>query len=180
MPNHLFRRIAATTALVLFTSAALPRPAAAEPFPNLSVSGLDGGYVALSDLKGQVVLLNFWATWCGPCRMELPVIQKLYDKYNGRGLTVLSLNTDASPVPVKPFLEKMKLSLPVYRISQEDQARLGVSSIPTSFLVDASGNMIRAQPGYYPNFEQDWTKLIEDEIAKRKPKAKSPAKGSGR
>ena len=64
-------------------------------FPDLEFAGADGGSVKLSQLKGTSFLLNVWATWCGPCRMELPVVQKMYDTYSDRNLVVLAVNIDA-------------------------------------------------------------------------------------
>jgi len=163
-------------AILLFFATALPlRLAAAGPdgrvFPSLLIKGLDGGFVQVADFKGQTVLINFWATWCGPCRMELPAIQRIYERYNGRGLVVLSVNTDTDRTRVKPFLQKLNLSLPVYSVEPEEQARLGVSSIPTTFVVDPSGKIAKTESGYYPQLESDYAALIEKLL--EKPKQKS-------
>src|SRR6266568_2883852 len=72
------------------------------PFPALEFAGAEGGAVRLSQLKGNVVLLNVWATWCGPCRMELPIVQRLYDKYSDRNFVVLAINIDADRKNIEP------------------------------------------------------------------------------
>ena len=87
-------------------AAAAAVAAAQEPpivFPDLEFAGADGGSVRLSQLKGNVILLNVWATWCGPCRMELPVVQKMYDKYSDRNFVVLAVNIDADRKRDRPF-----------------------------------------------------------------------------
>ena len=71
------------------------RPAQPPPFPDLEFVGEEGGAVRLSELKGNVVLLNVWATWCGPCKLELPIVQKMYDTYSDRNFVVVSVNVDA-------------------------------------------------------------------------------------
>jgi thiol-disulfide isomerase/thioredoxin len=153
----------------------LPAFGGAESFPGLSLTGMDGGFVSVSDFKGQPVLINFWATWCGPCRMELPAIQRLYDRFNARGLVVLSISTDARRESIRPFLEKMKISLPVYLGSLEDQQRLGIASIPTTFLVDGQGEIVSRQAGYSGQFEAQMGAAIERLL----PGSRSGSPGAG-
>ncbi len=73
-------------------------------FPDLEFVGSEGGSVRLSELKGNVVLLNVWATWCGPCKKELPIVQRMYDTYSDRNFVVLAVNVDADRKRVQPFL----------------------------------------------------------------------------
>ena len=94
----------------------------AEVFPDLEFAGEEGGTVRLSQLKGNVVLLNVWATWCGPCKMELPIVQRMYDRYSDRNFVVLAVNVDADRKRVEPFLKRFNISLPVYSAAPEDVA----------------------------------------------------------
>ena len=98
--------------------------AAQEPrtFPDLEFAGADGGGVRLSQLKGNVVLLNVWATWCGPCRLELPIVQRFYDQYSDRNFVVVAVNIDAERRRIAPFLKRYNISLPVYYATPEDAA----------------------------------------------------------
>ena len=95
-----------------------PTPSQAGPqigklAPDFQLPDLDGQSVSLSDLRGKPVLLNFWATWCGPCRNEMPYIQAVYDEWSVRGLVVLAVDIDESPSQVQEFMESNRLSFPV-------------------------------------------------------------------
>ena len=81
--------------------------------PDFALAALDGSTIALSDLEGQVILINFWATWCPPCREEMPAIQQLYDQYQDRGFTVLAINQGQEAAQVATFAEEMGLTFPV-------------------------------------------------------------------
>jgi thiol-disulfide isomerase/thioredoxin len=150
----------------------LPLPAQQEnpsPFPDLELAGADGGAVRLSQLKGNVVLLNVWATWCGPCRMELPVVQRLYDKYSDRNFVVLAVNVDADRQRVEPFMKRYNISLPIYFAAPEDAGQMTAMGIPTTFLLSSERKMLDQQVGYSPQVEDHWKLLIEKHSRPRKP-----------
>ena len=101
---------------------------------------LDGSPVRLSDYRGQIVLLNFWATWCGPCRREMPTLQAAYERYRDRGFTVLAVNYAETPGQIQPFLDSLNVHLPV--VLDEDtrlQQQFGIVGYPTSIFIDADG-----------------------------------------
>ena len=118
--------------------------------PDFALGNLDAETVRLSDFAGRVRLLNFWATWCGPCRLEMPHLQDLYETYRERGLTVIGISIDqGSTSAVREFVRKMGVTYPVVigdRQVREDYGR--VSAIPTSFLVDRNGRVRRFFVGY--------------------------------
>jgi peroxiredoxin len=108
--------------------------------PDLSLETLDGKMVRLADLRGQVVLLNFWATWCAPCRAEMPEIQSAYDANRARGFEVLAINLQERPEEIRPFLAELGLSFPVLLdrdgvVSRQYLAR----ALPASYLIDREG-----------------------------------------
>jgi len=138
-------------------------------FPDLELAGADGGAVRLSQLKGNVVLLNVWATWCGPCRMELPIVQKMYDKYSDRNFVVLAVNIDADRRRVEPFMKRYNISLPIYFAAPEDAGQMTALGIPTTFLLSSERKIIDSQVGYTPEVEEHWKQLIEKHSKPRKP-----------
>ena len=131
---------------------ALPVGPAASDF---SLDSLDGSVVRLSDNEGRVILINFWATWCMPCLYELPHIQKLYDRYREKGLTVLAVSTDFDRARVGPFIQEYGYTFPVLFADPGIQADYAVRSIPTTFLVDRKGRLRFMQTGYGPDTETE-------------------------
>jgi len=117
-----------------------------EPAPNFHLRDLNGHSVALSDLRGKVVLLNFWATWCGPCRVEMPAMEELYRTFSRNDFEILAVSTDAQGVSVtRPFQQENHLTFPIlhdadYRVG----LTYGARSLPMTFMVDRQG-IIRHQ-----------------------------------
>jgi len=142
---------------------------ASSAFPDLEFAGADGSAVRLSELKGNVVLLNVWATWCGPCRMELPIVQKMYDRYSDRNFVVLAVNIDADRRRIEPFLKKYNLSLPVYYAAPEEASAMTAMGIPSTFILGPDRALIDRAVGYSPDVEEHWKQVIEKHLKVRKP-----------
>ena len=112
-----------------------------EPAPNFRLRDLNGQMVSLSDLRGKVVLLNFWATWCGPCRVEMPAMEELYRTFSRNDFEILAVSTDAQGVSVtRPFQQENHLTFPIlhdadYRVG----LTYGARSLPMTFMVDRQG-----------------------------------------
>ena len=99
--------------------------------------------LSLGALKGKVVFLNFWATWCGPCRSEMPSMESLYGRYKEKGLEILAVNTRESREQVLAFVKENGLSFPVaLDIDGKVSDSYGVQAIPTSFIIDREGKII--------------------------------------
>ena len=137
-------------------------------FPDLEFAGAEGGTVRLSQLKGNVVLLNVWATWCGPCRMELPIVQRMYDKYSDRNFVVLAVNVDANRKNIEPFMKRYNISLPVYYAAPEDAGQMTSMGIPSTFIIGPDRTLLNRNVGYSPEIEEKWTKIIEKRLKARK------------
>jgi len=155
-------------ALVLAGCAAAVLAEDNRTFPDLEFAGADGGAVRLSQLKGNVVLLNVWATWCGPCRLELPIVQRFYDQYSDRNFVVVAVNIDADRARIAPFLKRYNISLPVYYASPEDAGQMTAAGIPSTFLIGADRTLIQNWVGYSADTETNWKQLIEKHLKARK------------
>jgi thiol-disulfide isomerase/thioredoxin len=142
---------------------------AASAFPDFELAGADGSAIRLSQLKGNVVLLNVWATWCGPCRLELPVVQKMYDRYSDRNFVVLAVNIDADRRRIEPFLKRYNLSLPVYYAAPEEAGAMTAMGIPSTFILGPDRSLIDRAVGYSPDVEDRWKQVIERHL--KTPKA---------
>lgn len=128
-------------------------PAAAS---ELTLTNLAGGQTSLSDFRGSWVLLTFWATWCGPCRSEMPTLQALHEKRGGHGLTIVGVSVDNSRVPVDPYVEKMGLTFPMLWDGRGTAATAyRASSIPLTYLIDPQGKVVAISRG-----ARDWGELI--------------------
>jgi peroxiredoxin len=117
-----------------------------EPAPNFQLRDLNGHLITLSDLRGKVVLLNFWATWCGPCRVEMPAMEQLYRMFQRKDFEILAVSTDAQGAAItRPFQQENRLTFPIlhdpdYRVG----LTYGARSLPMTFLIDRQG-IIRHQ-----------------------------------
>lgn len=125
--------------------------AQAKPAPlDLSFKDMSGKDVRLSDYKGKIIFLNFWATWCGPCKLEIPHFIELQEKYRDKGVVFLGLSVDDPVEKLKPFADKYKINYPVLVGLGEDdkQEAFGpVYGIPTTFIIDRRGNICRQHQG---------------------------------
>jgi cytochrome c biogenesis protein CcmG/thiol:disulfide interchange protein DsbE len=117
-----------------------PAPQVGFAAPDFTLETQDGGTISLADLRGQVVLVNFWATWCPPCRAEMPDIQQVYDRYREQGFTVLAVNQQEGEAQVAPFADQMGLTFPILMDRDGSvSARYRVNGLPSTFFVDRDG-----------------------------------------
>ncbi len=108
--------------------------------PDFQLSDLDGQSVSLSDFRGQPVLVNFWATWCGPCRYEMPFLQRIHEEQAVNGLVVLGVNLGESPDEVREFMGEFGLSFTTLLDSRQEVGLMyNVRAIPTTLLIDGNG-----------------------------------------
>ena len=133
------------------------------PAPDFQLPNLDGKTVSLSDLRGKPVLLNFWASWCRPCRDEMPHIQQVYEEWSDKGLVVLAINLGESSSKVKEFVQSYGLPFPVLLDTKGDIAqKYNVRGlIPTTFFIDKNGIIQVKKIGAFPNKAAIETKLGE-------------------
>jgi len=117
--------------------------------PEIALKDLSGKLVQVADLKGKVVLVDFWASWCGPCREELPVLDGLYKKYRERGLVIIGVGLDRDSDKLAKFLRAMPLSFPVVHDPAGSVAdKYGPPKMPSSYLIDKRGLIRHVHSGY--------------------------------
>lgn len=159
-------KIIASTAAIIFVIFGIfmigTTSVSAQEAPDFTLTDIEGKQITLSDYKGKVILLDFWATWCGPCKMEIPSFIQLQNDYKD-DIVVLGVSLDqGGPSAVVPFAEKMNINYPiVYGNGTVVQAYGGVRGIPTTFVIDQDFNIHRKYVGYQDHqvFENDILEL---------------------
>ena len=126
-----------------------PPRLASFPAPDFTLPTLSGAPIRLSNLRGKVVLINFWVTWCGPCRVEMSTLDALYQQYKDRGLEVLAVNLDTAPIAkIQAFVGEAGVSLRVGLDPSSSTARTyRVLGLPTTYLIDRAGNVVVCEVG---------------------------------
>lgn len=126
--------------------------------PDFELTNSEGETVRLSSFEDKVIILNFWATWCGPCRMEIPGFVDLYKKYNEKGLEIIGVSVDQSGWnAVKPFIKNYKVNYPILMFNNQVIMDYGgIRGIPTTFIINRKGEIVEKIVGLRPDayFEQ--------------------------
>ena len=147
-----------------FEALQLFRPKRQTTAPDFSVPGLHASSIRLRDFKSQVILLNFWATWCPPCREEMPSMERLYRRFKSRGFTILALSIDSrGEEVVAPFVKSFGLTFPIGldpRMTVAGEYRM--AGLPTSILIDRRGAMAAVAAG-----ARDWDSAAADQVIER-------------
>jgi cytochrome c biogenesis protein CcmG, thiol:disulfide interchange protein DsbE len=152
-----------TTASRGATAAATTGIEVGNTLPEFAAKNLDGTPFTIASKRDKVVLLNLWATWCGPCRFEIPELQRMHDAYSARGFEVIGVSVDADGADVvKPFAEEQKIRYPLVLDQQEKlPAILQASVLPTSVLLDRNGTIVWKKVGAIFENDQELKQAIE-------------------
>ena len=144
------KRIVLCFTIVLGLAGSLPaaeRLQSGDPFPELGAFKLEGRLPA--DLKGKVVLIDFWASWCSPCKASFPVLNELHQRYGDQGLVIVAVNVDTEPPLMERFLKTTPAQFVVVRdVNQELVKAVKVASMPTSFILDRTGRVRHVHNGF--------------------------------
>ncbi len=131
--------------------------------PDFTLPSLDGPNLRLQEQRGHVVMINFWATWCGPCRVEMPHLSRLYEKYRGSGFTVLAVNIDEDPHKAASLAKQLGMKFPVLLDREKKVSRLyDLSTMPSTVLVDRDGRVRYVHRGYRDGYEETYDKQIRE------------------
>ena len=134
-----------------------------KPAPDFALRSMHGPSMRLSEHLGEVVVINFWATWCGPCRQEMPLLDALYGKYKQAGLVLLSVNIDEQVEPAIEMAQTLKVSYPVLFDARKEVSRaFEVSAMPVTVLVDRAGVVRYVSEGYKPGYEKRYTDKLRE------------------
>lgn len=142
-----------------------------KPAPDFTLKNLEGQQVSLANQKGNVVVIDFWATWCPPCRASLPHLQEVSDnkEYSDEGLKVYAVNLREKPETIKTFMKNNKLSFPVLLDDGTVADKYGVEGIPTTAIVGRDGKVTNVFVGYGPGSAEKLEQAIEKALAEPKP-----------
>ena len=147
----------AALACTLPVSATTPEPMA----PDFTLPARSGGAVHLNDLKGQVVMINFWASWCGPCRQEMPLLEQMHKRYSALGFTLVGVNVDADSKDAVEWLSKTPVSFPVlFDRESKVSAMYDVKAMPSTVFIDRQGNVRALHKGYKAGDEGEYLNQI--------------------
>ncbi len=135
--------------------------------PNFELKDLSGNTVRLDSYKGHPVLLDFWATWCGPCQLSIPMVQEFYSHHKDEGLVVLGLNLDDEPSGVYGFVKKFKMTYPVLLAgSSSVSSDYEVEGIPHFVFIDPQGRVLRVYQGFAPDIVGSWEEDLKTALKK--------------
>jgi peroxiredoxin len=129
--------------------------------PDFTLRSVGGANLRLQEQRGQVVLVNFWATWCGPCRQEMPHLNRLYDKYRSSGFVLLGVNIDDDPRAAADLATKLGLRFPVLLDTDKKVSRVyDMSAMPATLLIDRDGRVRHIHRGYREGFERTYEEQV--------------------
>ena len=140
-------------------------PAAASnsmgPAPDFALPARGGKQVSLDAFKGQVVMINFWATWCGPCRQEMPLLEGIYRKYKPMGFTMIGVNVEPDSAEAAKWLKATPVTFPILFDTKSEVSKLyAVQSMPSTVIIDRKGNLRWLHRGYKAGDENEYLNQI--------------------
>ena len=150
-------------ALWLLAGGALASVAPKSPAPDFTLKSSEGRNLRLAEQRGQVVLVNFWASWCGPCKVEMPHLNRLFDKYRSAGFVLLGVNVDEDPKLATGIATKLGLHFPVLYDADKSVSRLyDLQSMPATVLIDRDGRVRYLHRGYKDGMETAYEQQIRE------------------
>ena len=156
------QKLALAILITIATTSLAQAASVSGPAPNFTLKSLDGKNLNLSEMRGDVVLINFWASWCGPCRLEMPLLNALHNKYAPLGFTVLGVNVEENSDDARGFLFNFPVDFPVLLDNKNKVSKqYNVIAMPTTVVVDRDGNMRFLHQGYKSGDEREYRKMVK-------------------
>jgi peroxiredoxin len=163
--TRITRSARAFVGAVLAACAILPASAIAPATtaPDFTLRSVSGPNLRMQEQRGRVVLVNFWATWCAPCRKEMPHLNRLYEKYRASGFVLLGVNVDDDTSKAAAVAEQLGLKFPVLLDSEKKASKLyDLNAMPSTVLVDRDGRVRYVHRGYLDGYEDTYDKQIRE------------------
>lgn len=133
--------------------------------PDFTLKNLEGTNLRLEEYRGQVVLINFWASWCGPCRQEMPLLERIHQRYQDAGFAVLGVNVEGEAAAARKITDKTKVTFPVLiDAGQKVSEEYNVEAMPSTVLVDRDGVVRYIHRGYKPGDEVKYLEVVKSLI----------------
>jgi peroxiredoxin len=132
------------------------------PAPDFTLKSRTGENIKLSELRGEVVMINFWASWCAPCRQEMPLLEVLYEKYGDLGFVLLGINVEEDSTKADELLKEIPVTFPVLYDNKNEVTKLyNVVAMPSTVIIDRDGKMRFLHRGYLPGYEEEYAKQVK-------------------
>lgn len=165
MTTSFLRRVITIALLAVALPLAASSALNGKQAPDFSLESFSGETISLASQKGDVVMINFWATWCGPCRQEMPILDELHSRYKRAGFQLLGVNIDDDPNRARKMIEELGVSFPVLFDNNKAVSELyAVQAMPVSVMVDRNGVVRYVHHGYKPGYEDKYLDQIRELI----------------
>jgi peroxiredoxin len=156
-------RIVACTVFAVIAGTASSAIAPATQAPDFTLHAMSGANLRLKEQRGRVVMVNFWATWCAPCRQEMPQLNRLYEKYRTSGFVLLGVNVDDDPSKASEVASKLGVTFPILLDADKTVSKLyDLSTMPSTVIIDRDGKVRYVHRGYLAGYEDNYEKQIRE------------------
>jgi peroxiredoxin len=152
-------------ALLTLASMEVHAVAVSDSAPDFTLKSLEGSNLRLEEYRGQVVLLNFWASWCGPCRQEMPLLDRLHHRYEDTGFAVLGVNVEGETAPAQDIVDKTSVTFPILIDDGQKVSQMyNLQAMPSTVVIDRDGVVRYIHLGYKPGDETKYVEVVKELI----------------